>query len=128
MRPTTRRSPPTSTPQWLKSYCGVASSVVVLTAMGADVTRQNVFTAEAQSVQPRWRIVVAGMALDELGSLLAAHGAFVSVRHADAFDVEAFRKVVAGNLSATRRLPDRQLRPEGARPGGRRTHLAARGL
>ncbi len=86
-------------PQWLKSYCGVASSVVVLTAMGAEVSQQDFFTAEARSVRPRWRVVVAGMALDELGGLLAAHGATVSVRHADAFDVKAFRKVVAENLS-----------------------------
>lgn len=86
-------------PQWLKSYCGVASSVVVLTALGADVTQQDFFTAKTQSVRPRWRVVVAGMALDELGGLLAAHGATVSVRHADAFDVAAFRKVVAENLS-----------------------------
>lgn len=85
--------------QWLKSYCGVASSVAVLTAMGAEVTQAGFFTAEAQSVRPRWRVVVAGMALDELGGLLDAHGASVSVRHADAFDAETFREVVARNLS-----------------------------
>lgn len=86
-------------PQRLKSYCGVASSVAVLTAMGATVTQAGFFDAEARSVRPRWRVVLAGMALDELGGLLDAHEASVTVRHADAFDAQVFRQVVARNLS-----------------------------
>lgn len=86
-------------PQRLNSYCGVASGVAVLAALGVPVTQAGFFDAGARSVRPRWRVVLAGMALDELGGLLDAHGASVSVRHADAFDAQAFRKVVARNLS-----------------------------
>lgn len=85
--------------QWLISYCGVASSVAVLTAMGAQVTQHDFFTTASESVRPRWRVVIAGMSLDELGGLLDAHGVDVTVRHADAFDAQAFREVVARNLA-----------------------------
>lgn len=86
-------------PQWLTSYCGVASSVAVLGALGTDVTQQGFFTPEAQEVRPRWRVATAGMALAELGGLLDAHGARVGLHHADGFDVAAFRRAVARNLS-----------------------------
>jgi hypothetical protein len=39
------------------------------------------------------------MTLEALGGLLAAHGAEVTVHHADSFDAAAFREVVARNLA-----------------------------
>lgn len=87
------------TAQSLKSYCGVASSVAVLSALGEDVDQGSFFTAEASSVRPRMKVAMGGMSLPDLGGLLEAHGASVSVHHADTFTVEEFREVVANNLS-----------------------------
>jgi hypothetical protein len=85
--------------QMLKSFCGVASSVAVLTALGQETSQPGFFTDAAQEVRPGWRVVLAGMSLDDLGGFLTAHGAGASVHHADAFDADGFRDVVSSNLA-----------------------------
>lgn len=86
-------------PQWLNSYCGVASSVAVLGASGRSVRQQGFFTPAAQEVRPRWRVALTGMTLDALGGLLAAHGGEVEVHHAAETTPDAFRQEVAANLA-----------------------------
>jgi hypothetical protein len=86
-------------PQWLNSYCGVASGVAVLGALGVQVTQQRYFSDAAAEVRPRWRVALTGMTLDALGGLLEAHGAAVSVHYADNFDAGDFREVVVRNLA-----------------------------
>ena len=85
--------------QDLKSYCGVASGVTVLSALGQDVTQQTFFTDDAERVRTRLAVTLGGMTLPDLGDLLRAHGATVSVHHADTFTVAQFRETVTSNLS-----------------------------
>lgn len=85
--------------QSLKSYCGVASAVTVLSAMGEDVSQKDFFTDQASRVRSRMAVTFGGMTLDDLAGLLRAHGADVSIHHADSFSVETFRGAVATNLA-----------------------------
>ena len=85
--------------QALKSYCGVASSAAVLTALGHNISQRDFFTDAATEVRPRWRVVLTGMPLDDLGALIAAHGAKVAVHHADSTDEASFRAVLTANLA-----------------------------
>lgn len=86
--------------QWLKSYCGVASSVAVLRALGKEVTQPGFFTPETAAVRSGWRVAFSGMTLEALGGLLAAHGALARVHHADSLDEQSFRLAVQRNLSS----------------------------
>jgi Phytochelatin synthase len=85
--------------QALTSYCGVATSVAVLTALGQPIRQRDFFTDAAAEVRPLWRVVLTGMPLDDLGGLLAAHGAKVVVHHADSIDLASFRATLATNLA-----------------------------
>ena len=85
--------------QNLKSYCGVASSVTVLSALGKSVSQRDFFTDKASQIRSRLRVMLTGIPLSDLGDLLHAHGAEVSVHHANTFDVGAFRHVVLRNLA-----------------------------
>ena len=87
------------TAQNLKSYCGVASSVTILSAMGRDVSQSNFFTDDASRVRSRLNVMLGGMTLTDLGGLLRAHDVEVSVHHANSFSVEQFREVVSRNLA-----------------------------
>ena len=84
--------------QSLASFCGVASSVTVLNAMGRDVSQQSFFTDDAAAVRSRLQVTFAGMSLPELAGLLQAHGARASARHADETTVDAFRTSIDTNL------------------------------
>ena len=87
------------TAQELKSFCGVASGATVLSALGRNLDQDAFFSDEASRVRSRLRVTLGGMTLSDLGDLLRAHGAIVSVHHADSFDVEELREVVASNLA-----------------------------
>ena len=89
-------------PQSLKSYCGVASGVAVLSAIGLDVDQDSFFNSEAEQVSPRISVMLGGMSLGELAGLLRAHGAVVNVHHADEFTLGEVRDAVAANLSTER--------------------------
>ena len=85
--------------QILASYCGVASSVAVLNALGINVSQGDFFTDDAAKVRPRLKVVFGGMSLPELGGLLIAHGVQVSVFHADESSVDKFRSTIENNLA-----------------------------
>ncbi len=85
--------------QSLRSYCGVASSVTVLSALGREVDQGSFFTAAASDVRPRRKVMMGGMSLPDLAGLLGAHGAVVSIQHATDSDLDAFREAVIRNLS-----------------------------
>ena len=85
--------------QMLRSYCGVASSVTVLSALGREVDQGSFFTPQASEVRPRRKVMLGGMSLPDLARLLRAHGATVGLQHASASDVEQFRETVVRNLS-----------------------------
>ncbi len=85
--------------QALRSYCGVASSVTVLSALGREVDQASFFTSKASEVRPRRKVMLGGMSLPDLAGLLRAHGANVALQHASLSDVEQFRETLVRNLS-----------------------------
>ncbi|MEO0604119.1 MAG: phytochelatin synthase family protein [Myxococcota bacterium] len=88
-------------PQQKGSWCGVASSVAVLRARGADLDQPGFFTDATSEVRSWASITFGGMPLADLGGLLRAHGAAAEVHHAGDADVEAFRTEVARNLETS---------------------------
>jgi hypothetical protein len=87
-------------PQSLKSYCGVASAVTVLSALGEDVRQESFFTDETSGVRSRLQVTLGGMSLEDLAGLLRAHGAEASIHRADSFTADQFRETVSTNLSS----------------------------
>ena len=86
--------------QSLRSYCGVASGTIVLTALGRNVSQEDFFTDEASRVRSRLSVMLGGMSLPDFAALMNAHGAQVSTMHADTSSLEEFRAVVERNLSS----------------------------
>lgn len=86
-------------PQRLRSYCGVASSVMVLRALGRPVTQDQFFDDAASAVRSRLAVSLGGMSLDQLGALLRAHGLTAEIRYADAVDIAELRAAVLSNLA-----------------------------
>ncbi|MFT4976102.1 MAG: hypothetical protein ACI8S6_001997 [Myxococcota bacterium] len=86
-------------PQRYGSYCGVASSVVALRALGVEVSQDRFFSSEARQVRARYQVMFGGMPLDDLGGLLSAHGAVTAVHHTAESSLDAFRQAAADNLS-----------------------------
>ena len=84
-----------------KSYCGVASAVMVLNAAnatGAPLDQRTIFANPSIGLHPL-KVSFRGMSLLELGDLLRAHGAKVTVVRASSTDVDAFRREIRENLS-----------------------------
>lgn len=86
-------------PQSLISYCGVATSVSVLAALGIPVTQGDFFTDQTRRIRSQFKVMFGGMSLVDLAGLLQAHGLHTSVKHADHSNIAAFRATVAENLA-----------------------------
>jgi hypothetical protein len=87
-------------PQQYASYCGVASSVIALKALGlAERSQDDFFTPAAEAVRPRRDVFFSGMTLEQLAGLLRSHGAVVEVHHAADLDLDGFRRLVTPNLN-----------------------------
>ena len=87
--------------QSLASYCGVASSVAVLQALGKAATQADFFPNDPQGLRSRLKVTFGGMTLGELAALLSAQGVRTSIHHADEFGVEQFRNLIEANLADT---------------------------
>ena len=86
-------------PQQYASYCGVASSVMVLRSLGVShVSQDNFFSDATKSIHSRYDTFFGGMTLAQLGGLLHAHGVQAQVFHAEDSKLEEFRKRVSQNL------------------------------
>ncbi|TIT66446.1 MAG: glutathione gamma-glutamylcysteinyltransferase, partial [Mesorhizobium sp.] len=97
-----------------QAFCGVASSVMVLNAIGVPAppvpeydpystfTQDNLLDARSEQVIPAETIKKQGMTLDELGGLLALQPVQVEVRHAADSSMDTFRKEVRGYLATKR--------------------------
>ncbi|MCL1636116.1 phytochelatin synthase family protein [Luteimonas sp. SX5] len=86
------------------SFCGVASSVVVINAMRDEddhIDQSTFFTEAVEEIASSWRVSVSGMSLNQLGRALRAHGADATVVYASDTDLEAFRRIARKNLRAT---------------------------
>lgn len=84
--------------QSLASFCGVASGVTALNAMGRDLSQETFFNDDTDAVRTRLQVTFGGMSLPELAGLLEAHGAAVSFDHADSTTLQDFRAALDTNL------------------------------
>lgn len=95
-----------------QAYCGVASSVMVLNALGVAApeapqyqpfkvfTQDNFFTRKAtQQVVSSEAVSKRGMTLAQLGGLLTSHGAKVKVYYGEDVGLARFRALLIQNLS-----------------------------
>jgi Phytochelatin synthase len=78
------------------AYCGVASSVIVLNALhhGTALTQTTVFPNTSSEL----RTAFGGMTLAQLGDLLRANGADVTLTYAADSSIDAFRATARQNL------------------------------
>lgn len=93
------------------SYCGVASIVMVLNALGRHAppatgfegfksyTQDNLFNAATEAILPREVLAKQGMTLDQLGHLFDALGVHAEVRHANESSVAQFRKQASAAIA-----------------------------
>jgi Phytochelatin synthase len=98
--------------QKTQSYCGVASVVMVLNALGMPApttpeyqpyhtfTQDNLLDDQTDAVLPRAVLARQGMTLDELGKLLALHPLAIEVHHAADVSLDAFRASARDYLRA----------------------------
>jgi Phytochelatin synthase len=94
-----------------QAYCGVASSVMVLNALGvkappapgfepfATFTQDNLLNERTELILPQQTLLRQGMTLTQLGLILESHGARVTVRHADDDGLDAFRSAASRQLA-----------------------------
>jgi hypothetical protein len=98
--------------QKTQAYCGVASIVMVLNALGAPApttpeyqpyrtfTQDNLLDEQTDAVLPRDLLARQGMTLDQLGGLLALHPVAIEVHHAADGGLDAFRAAARDYLGA----------------------------
>jgi hypothetical protein len=96
--------------QKTQSYCGVASMVMVLNALGLPgpvvpeyapyrtFTQDNVLSERTDAVLPRETLARQGMTLDQIGGILATQPVKAEVHHASDSTVEEFRKLASAYL------------------------------
>src|SRR5512144_1138373 len=88
-----------------KHYCGIASIVMVLNALGVEApstpefepyntfTQDNVLNEETEKLLPQAVLMRHGMTLDQIGRLLEVHSVKADVRHAADSSLDEFRRV-----------------------------------
>jgi hypothetical protein len=98
--------------QKTQAYCGVASIVMVLNAVGAPApstpeyqpyhtfTQDNLLDEHTDAVLPRDVLARQGMTLDQLGGLLSLHPVTIDVHHAADGGLDAFRNAARDYLAA----------------------------
>jgi hypothetical protein len=98
--------------QKTQSYCGVATIVMVLNALGSPApsspeyepyrvfTQDDFFNAETEKVRPQSLIAQRGMTVDQIGGLLGVYAVEESVHHAADTDIDTFRQQAMRYLSA----------------------------
>ncbi|WP_457094068.1 phytochelatin synthase family protein [Microvirga sp. P5_D2] len=94
-----------------QAYCGVASLVMVLNALGVSApitpefepfktfTQDNLLNNDTEKVLPKEVLAKIGMTLDQIGKLLTAYSIKADVRHAADTSLDAFRKLATEALN-----------------------------
>ena len=94
-----------------QAYCGVASIVMVLNALGvkappaagyepfATFTQDNLLNERTEAILPQQTLVRQGMTLTQLGRILESYDTRAIVRHADDEGLDRFRNVASQQLS-----------------------------
>jgi hypothetical protein len=97
--------------QKTQAYCGVASIVMVLNALGVPAppvpeyapyrtfTQDNVLTEQTDAVLPRETLARQGMTLDQIGGILATQRVKAEVHHASDSSADEFRTLASAYLS-----------------------------
>jgi hypothetical protein len=95
-----------------QAFCGVASIVMVLNALGMSApttpefepyrtfTQENVFTPATEKVLPQETLLKLGMALDQIGDFISTYGVKAEVHHASQSTVEEFRTIASQYLNS----------------------------
>jgi len=122
-----------------QAFCGVASIVMVLNALGVPApttpefepyrtfTQDNVFTPATEKVLPQETLRKIGMTLDQIGSFLSTYGVKAEVHHAAESNLQEFRTLAKEYLGT----PDRHVvvnylrKSIGQEKGGHISPLAA---
>jgi hypothetical protein len=98
-----------------QAYCGVASLVMVLNALGIPApstpefepfktfTQDNLLNEDTEKVLPKAVLARIGMTLDQLGGLLSVYSVKADVRHAADTNLDEFRKLAVEALSTPNR-------------------------
>jgi len=96
--------------QKTQAYCGVASIVMVLNALGVPAppvpeyapyrifTQDNVLNERTDAVLPRETLARQGMTLDQIGGILATQPVKAEVHHASDSSADEFRKLASAYL------------------------------
>ena len=96
--------------QKTQSYCGVASIVMVLNALGVPAppvpeyepyrtfTQDNVLSVRTDAVLPRETLARQGMTLDQIGGILGTQPVKADVHHASDSSVDEFRRLASAYL------------------------------
>jgi hypothetical protein len=96
--------------QKTQAYCGVASIVMVLNALGVPAppvpeyapyrtfTQDNVLNEQTEAVLPREVLARQGMTLDQIGGILATEPVKAEVHHASDSSIDDFRKLASAYL------------------------------
>jgi len=125
--------------QKTQAYCGVASMVMVVNALGVPApetpeiqpfrtfTQDNILTERTDAILPRDVLARKGMTLDQLGALLRSYDVPTEVRHASDTSVDSFRHLARRSLSEKGRfvLVNYLRRTIGQETGGHISPLAA---
>ena len=122
-----------------QAYCGVATLVMVLNALGVRApatpgiepfttfTKDNVLNERTERVLPQAVLLKKGMTLDQIGELLETYAVASQVHHADRSSVEHFRTSASRHLGARGRyvIVNYLRRSLGQELGGHISPLAA---
>jgi hypothetical protein len=96
-----------------QAFCGVASIVMVLNALGIPApttpefepyrtfTQENVFTPATESVLPQATLLKMGMTLDQIGAFIATYAVKAIVHHASDSSLEEFRRLAKDYLNVS---------------------------
>jgi hypothetical protein len=94
-----------------QAFCGVASIVMVLNALGIPApttpefdpyktfTQDNIFTPATEKVLPQETLRKIGMTLNQIGGFIETYGVKAEVHHASDSSVEEFRTLAKEYLS-----------------------------
>lgn len=88
-------------PQVYLSYCGVATSVMVLNALSKDskLTQDNYFENRVHDASAAYRTFFGGMTLAEFAQYIQGDDIHVTRIHGDEISLPAFRQRIQANLN-----------------------------
>jgi len=85
--------------QIYRSYCGVASSVAVLKALGHDVSQKTFFdNGKTNDLRSFYKVFFTGMSLADLDGLLRSYGVSTRLHYASDININEFRGILKNNM------------------------------